>query len=156
MRANSRLHQLGLRNQYTLTVLGINIVLLLVTWWHGPIRDVMIVASVGYVILGPVIFMAPLLPFRAGMQDAKKRWTHDVARAVQVEMKRLREQMGKNRITKADEESIEGLRKVGAAIVELPIWPFDPGTLRKFATAYIMPVALPLLTETAGALLKLK
>jgi hypothetical protein len=38
--------QLGLRNQYTLTVLGINIVLLLVIWWHTPIRDVMIAASV--------------------------------------------------------------------------------------------------------------
>jgi hypothetical protein len=25
--------RLGLRNQYTLTILGINIVLLLVTWW---------------------------------------------------------------------------------------------------------------------------
>jgi hypothetical protein len=38
--------QLGLRNQYTLTILGINIVLLLVIWWHTPIRDVMIAASV--------------------------------------------------------------------------------------------------------------
>jgi hypothetical protein len=108
----------------------------------------MIVASVGFLILGPIIFMAPLLPFRAGMQDAKKDWTHEVARAVRVEMERLRMQIGKNEITKPDEESIERLRKVGAAIVELPIWPFDPGTLRKFAAAYIVPVALPLLVET--------
>lgn len=151
--------RLGLRNQYTLTVLGINIVLLLVVWVYSmertaPLRDVMIGASAAYLILGPVIFMAPLLPFRAGMQDAKKEWTHDVARVVRVEIERLRTQIGKNEVTKTDEESIERLRKVGAAIDELPIWPFDPSTLRKFATAYIVPVALPLLGEAVRAFLK--
>jgi hypothetical protein len=151
--------RLGLRNQYTLTILGINIVLLLVVWVYSmnrtaPLRDVWIAASVTYLILGPVIFMAPLLPFRAGMQDAKKQWTHEVARVVRVEIERLRVQIGKNEVTKPDEESIERLRKVGAAIDELPIWPFDPSTLRKFATAYIVPLALPLLGETVRALLK--
>lgn len=146
--------RLGLRNQYTLTVLGINIVLLLVVWVYfmksaPSLRDVMIAASVAYMILGPLIFMAPLLPFRAGMQNAKKEWTHEVARVVRVEIERLRVQIGKNEVTKHDEESIERLRKVGAAIDELPIWPFDPSTLRKFATSYIVPLALPLL----GALL---
>ena len=27
-----------------------------------------------------------------------------------------------------------------AAIDELPVWPFDPGTLRKFMTAYVIPI----------------
>jgi hypothetical protein len=63
-------------------------------------------------------------------------------------------QIGKSKVTKPDEESIERLRKVGAAIDELPIWPFDPSTLRKFATAYIVPLALPLLGETVRAILK--
>jgi len=134
-------------------------VLLLVVWVYtmhrtAPLRDVMIAASVAYLILGPVIFMAPLLPFRAGMQEAKKEWTHEVARVVRVEIERLRVQFGKNEVTKPDEESIERLRKVGAAIDELPIWPFDPSTLRKFATAYIVPLALPLLGETVRAFLK--
>jgi hypothetical protein len=87
------------------------------------------------------------------MQEAKKEWTHEVARVVRVEIERLRVQIRKNEVTKPDEESIERLRKVGAAIDELPIWPFDPSTLRKFATAYIVPLALPLLGETARALL---
>lgn len=151
--------RLGLRNQYTLTILGINIVLLVLVWVYymnrtAPLRDVWIAAAVTYLILGPVIFMAPLLPFRAGMQDAKKEWTHQVARVVRVEIERLRVQIGKNEVTKPDEESIERLRKVGAAIDELPIWPFDPNTLRKFATAYIVPLALPLLGETVRAVLK--
>lgn len=45
------------------------------------------------------------------------------------------------------EESIDRLRKLGAAIDELPIWPFDPGTLRKFAMAQVTPVLLPLISE---------
>ena len=151
--------RLGLRNQYTLTILGINIVLLLVVWVYSmhqtaPFRDVMIAASVACLTLGPVIFMAPLLPFRAGMQDAKKEWTHEVARLVRVEIDRLRVRIRKNEVTKPDEESIERLRKLGAAIDELPIWPFDPSTLRKFATAYLVPVALPLLGQSARTLLK--
>jgi hypothetical protein len=107
----------------------------------------MIGASVAYLILGPVIFMAPLLPFRAGRQDAKKKWTHKVAPVVRVEIDRLHAHIGKDEITKPDEESIERLPKVGKAIDELPIWPFDPRTLRKFGTAYILPLALPLLVE---------
>jgi hypothetical protein len=151
--------QLGLRNQYTLTVLGINIVLLLVVWVYGlghtaALREVMIGASVAYLILGPVIFMAPLLPFRQGMQNAKKEWTREVARVVRVEIERLRLQIGRNEITKPDEESLERLRKVGAAIDELPIWPFDASTLKKFATAYILPLALPILGESIRAFLK--
>jgi hypothetical protein len=152
--------RLGLRNQYTLTVLGINIVLLLVVWANftpnaGDVRNVIIAGSVAYLILGPIIFMAPLLPFRGGMQHAKKEWTHEVARVVRGEIDRLHAQLTKNEITKQDEESIERLRKVGAAIDELPIWPFDPTTLRKFATAYIVPVALPVLGQTVLALSKL-
>lgn len=151
--------RLGLRNQYTLTILGINIVLLLVVWVYlmhrtAPLRDVMIAASVAYLILGPVIFMAPLLPFRAGMREAKQEWTHQVARVVRVEIERLRGQIGKSEITRLDEESIERLRKLGSVIDELPIWPFDPSTLRKFATAYIVPVALPLLGQAARALVQ--
>jgi hypothetical protein len=43
-------------------------------------------------------------------------------------------------VTKEDEELIERLRKMCAAIDELPVWPFDPGTLRKFMTAYVIPI----------------
>lgn len=151
--------RLGLRNQYTLTILGINIVLLLVVWIYfkeapPEIKVVMVGGTLAYLILGPIIFMAPLLPFRAGMLEAKKKWTHEVARVVRVEIERLRVQISKNEVSKHDEEALERLRKVGGAIDELPIWPFDPGTLRKFAAAYIVPLALPLLGQLAHAILK--
>src|SRR5262249_58564561 len=78
--------------------------------------------------------MAPVRPCHDGMQDAKKDWTHDVARAVRVEMEHLRVQIGKNEITEPDEESIERLRKVGAAIVRashLALRPLHPPEVRR-------------------------
>ena len=43
-------------------------------------------------------------------------------------------------ITAEDEQVIERLRKIGAVVDELPVWPFDAGTLRKFFAAYVIPV----------------
>jgi hypothetical protein len=152
--------RLGLRNQYTLTVLGINLVLLLGVWYYklghaAPIGDVLISGAAVYLVFGPIIFMAPLLPFRDAMQEAKRDWTHQVALVVRFELDRIRLQLAANQITKADEDSLDRLRKVGAAIDELPIWPFDPTTLRKFATAYALPVLLPLAGEGIRKLLGL-
>jgi len=150
--------RLGLRNQYTLTILGINIVLLLVIWVYAMNRaasfgEIMTAGCAVYIILGPVIFMAPLLPFRAAMREAKKQWTHEVARVVRVEVERLRGQFAINSVSETDEKSIERLRKLGAAIEELPIWPFDPGTLRKFATAYVVPLVIPLIGQAVKVLI---
>lgn len=152
--------RLGLRNQYILTLLGINIVLNLVVWTYsmnrtGPFGEVMIAALAAYVILGPVIFMAPLLPFRSEMQYSKEKWTHEVAHVVRVEIGRFHTQIVENKVSKKDEESIERLRKISAAIDELPVWPFDPSTLRKFATAYVVPLAIPILGELMKRVLNL-
>ena len=34
---------------------------------------------------------------------------------------------------------VDRLRKIGSVVDELPVWPFDAGTLRKFFAAYIIP-----------------
>jgi len=137
--------RLGLRNQYALTMLGLNIVLLVViSRIYLPMADVtglIVAAIVAYLVLGPVVFMGPLLPFRSGMLRNKSQLMSEVAQRLRVELDRLREQLRSGSISKKDEELIERLRKIGAVIDELPVWPFDAGTLRKFLTAYVIPVA---------------
>lgn len=150
--------RLGLRNQYTLTILGLNIALLLLVWWlfmkhNTGLRQVMIGASVAYLILGPVVFMAPLLPFRSGMIKAKEEWTREVSRLLRVDFARLRSRIQSGEVTRNDEDSIERLRKMGAMIDELPVWPFDARTLRSFGTAYIVPVGIPLIGKAVQAIL---
>jgi hypothetical protein len=148
--------QLGLRNQYVLSLFGLNIVLLVAVsrhyidvpdWLNGLIAA----AVIAYLVLGPIVFMSPLLPFRAGMLKTKTRLLSEVAQRMRSELDRLRDQLSSGNITKEDEELVERLRKIGAVIDELPVWPFDASTLRKFVTAYIVPVASGLAIPLAKA-----
>ena len=50
-------------------------------------------------------------------------------------------------LSNADVEALERLKKVGAMIEELPVWPFDARTLRTFGSAYVVPFVLPLLSK---------
>lgn len=137
--------RLGLRNQYALTLLGLNIVLLVmvswlyleVSWW---LNALMTAAILAYLILGPAVFIAPLLPFRGGMLKSKSELMREVALRIRMELERLRAQLPSGQITKDDEKLIKRLRKIGEVIDELPVWPFDAGTMRKFLTAYAIPI----------------
>jgi len=154
---------LGLRNQYALTVCGVNVVLLVLISRHylnvpSSLYGLISAAAVAYVILGPLVFIGPLMPFRTGMLRTKTELMSEVAQRLRIELQRLRKQLTSGQITKEDEELIDRLRKVGAVINELPVWPFDAGTLRKFLTAYVIPVlsavGLPLMKSNISAVLK--
>jgi hypothetical protein len=92
------------------------------------------------VVLGPVVFMGPLLPFRAGMLRTKAELMGEVAQRLRIELQRLRTQLSAGQITREDEDLIDRLRKIGAVIDQLPVWPFDAGTSRTFVTAYVVPI----------------
>jgi hypothetical protein len=141
--------RLGLRNQYALSIFGVNVVLMAWGMIHdigaqGGIHDslyvLMIAGVIAYLILGPIVFLAPLLPFRTGMQANKAELRSEIVQCLRTESERLRKQLLKATVTKEDEELIERLRKMCTAIEELPVWPFDPGTVRKFMTAYVIPI----------------
>ena len=139
---------LGLRNQYTLSVLGMNVVLLLMTsrrlnldwsWTSSPWMQCWRTS-----FLARLYSIGPLLPFRRGMIRAKGEWIDEIQQGFQVEFERLRIKLRSPQITKEDQESIERLQKISAFVGELPLWPFDASTLRKFLTAYIVPVVVSL------------
>ena len=138
--------QIGLRNQYVLTLFGVNVVLLVAVSFRylavpTSLYGLIAAAIIAYLVLGPLVFVGPLLPFRAGMLRTKSELMSEVARRVRVELQRVRAKINKEEpITKEDEELIDRLRKIGAVIDELPVWPFDAGTWRKFLTAYVIPV----------------
>lgn len=142
--------RLGLRNQYTLTILGLNVVLLATVTHHyltqsPSLKELVIVAAFAYAVLGPVVFIGPLMPFRTGMQHEKNEWMREIAYRVRFELERLRKQIRAGNIAQEDEEFIDRLRKIGAVVDELPVWPFDARTLRRFATAYIVPVGVTII-----------
>jgi hypothetical protein len=135
---------LGLRNQYVLTVYGLNIAALIINsklyLSDAPLDGLIVFVVIGYLILGPVVFIAPLLAFRGGMLEAKEQLMGEVAQRLRGELERLRKLLPNGTITKEDEDFIERLRKIGAVIDELPVWPFDSRTMQKFLTAYVTPI----------------
>ena len=155
--------RMGVRNQYVLSVFGINVVLLAIVSVHflGPsfwLDCIIAAAGAAYLILGPFVFLGPLLPFRSGMLRTKTEFMSQVAQRLRLELDRLRDKLSSGSISKDDEESIDRLRKLGALIDELPVWPFDAGTLRKFLTAYVIPllgtIGYPILKSALSILTK--
>jgi hypothetical protein len=141
--------RLGLRNQYALTACGLNIVAAMAVihiFLNGQYNHLQIGLLIGalvvaYLILGPAIFMGPLLPFRQGMLRNKAELMSKVALRLRIKLDDLYARMASGEITAEDEESIQRLRRLDAVIDELPVWPFDAPTLRKFLTAYVLPIA---------------
>jgi hypothetical protein len=155
--------RIGLRNQYALTVLGLNIVLFFLAsgdfiLTNKPVLYLIAALVVFYVLLGPFAFVAPLLPFRSGMLKNKAQLMNEVAVRLRVELDRLRARLPSGTITAEDEDFIERLRKIGAIIDELPVWPFDAVTLRKFLTAFALPIVTgigsPLILDFIRSLLR--
>ena len=142
---------LGLRNQYLLSVTSINIILVFfifrIQFPSTPIHSIpisVIIMGVGiivaYLILGPVVFLGPLLPFRRVMLRNKAQLMSEVAQRIRLELGRIRKKLPSELITREDEELVERLRRFSSVIGELPVWPFDIGTLARFLGAYIVPV----------------
>jgi hypothetical protein len=157
--------RIGLRNQYALTLLGLNLVLMMVTAGNFILSDKAVFVLIGslivaYVLLGPIVFMAPLVSFRGGMLRSKGQLMSEVGLRLRVELDRLRSRLPSGAITAEDEQLIERLRKIGTIIDELPVWPFDAATLRAFFTAYALPVVgsigTPLVIEGLRLLLHWK
>ena len=95
-----------------------------------------------------------MLPFRDRMRDARFSLIKEVADSLRTEFDQLRQHMAQRvPITKEDLESLQRLKDVGEAVRGLPVWPFDARTVRSFATAYLTPLAIPVLTKAILALL---
>ncbi len=135
--------RLGLRNQYALTLLGLNVVLSIIAFSFLKHSGLMIAGAaaiiVGYFIFGPLVFMAPLLPFHSAMLRNKAQLMTAVGLRMRQELDDPHSRLLSGTIAAQDEQMIERLRKIGAVIDELPVWPFDAATLRKFLTAYAIP-----------------
>ena len=156
---------IGLRNQYLTSVIGLNILSFIIgkTWLIVPdaLLFLMIGLTVTYVVIGPILFVVPLLPFHDGMVRSKSEWMTEVAQRLRVELARVRENLANGDVSKNDEELIQRLQKFGDLIEGFPVWPFDARTVRKFLTAYVVPivgsigsVAYPILKSTLLSLLR--
>lgn len=151
----------ALRNQYTLTVLGLNIVCVAAVNYTSLAtpdaeRQIMILVGIAvllYLALGPVVFMAPLLPFRARMRETKLQLLEEVGDRLRTEFERVRASLRTQAISEPDLEILERLKKLMTMVEQVPVWPFDARTLRRFGSAYVLPVVIPMATKVATTFL---
>jgi hypothetical protein len=141
---------------YAITVFGFNVLILLIVYTarlelQDAVIDIMAAAVVAYLMLGPIVFMTPLLPFRDKMRTNRNELMSEIALRIRFELEEIRKKIPKDAISKEDEELVERLRKIGTVIGDLPVWPFDIGTLRRFLTAYIIPIIIPIATAGYAA-----
>ncbi len=150
--------RIGLRNQYLLSIIGANVVLLLMTFFilgsNASVGFLLILAALGYLIIGPISFMGPLLPFRSAMQRDKSRLIALVAKNIKGEFKRITKLIDEGNLTDEDQKSLTRYQKVGELVAKLPIWPFDTVTLRKFFSAYLFPLISVVLSFLLQELIK--
>ena len=104
--------RLALRNQYGLSVMGINVVLFALTsmlYLAAPPALYLLVglAVVAYLIVGPILFVGPLLPFRTGMLRTKSELMSEVAHRLRIELTRVRGELKAGSITRDDEEFMD-------------------------------------------------
>ena len=148
----------GLRNQYLLAVVGMNLLALVAVnvrrGFPGTV-PLLIAGALAYLIFGPVVFIGPLLPFRKSMLSAKEEEQAKVATRLQQEYTRIVNALAERSMTKEDEEAIDRLEKLKALVNRIPVWPFDGRTVGRFFTAYIVPVLTGLLSWLISYLQKI-
>lgn len=133
---------LGLRNQYLLSAVGINVMLLFsnanILDPNAKLQTMVILSVIAYVIFSPISFMGPLLPFRTAMQEDKSRLMNLVANRIKSDFNRIITLIDEGNMTKDDEELLTRYKNIGELIEKLPVWPFDVATISKFFTAYML------------------
>ena len=148
---------IGLRNQYLLAVIGLNLLALLaVNLKRGDPNTIglLVAGIVAYVTLGPVVFIGPLLPFRKSMFLAKQAEQEKIATKMQEEYVRIMQEFENSSMVKEDEELIDRLQKLKELVGRIPVWPFDTSTLRRFFTVYIFPFLTALVSLLISYLIK--
>ena len=146
---------LGLRNQYVLAVIGLNLVFMVLVSHHFKDDSLVpyIAASVAFYVLGgPLAFLGPLLPFRRAMVTEKTKLVEEVGRAVEAKYSFCLQQLRANQLSEDDMKNAEQLATVLERVKSVPVWPFDVDTVRRFASAYVIPLVSMVLSPFVKAI----
>jgi len=86
------------------------------------------------------MFIGPLLPFRKSMLASKQREQQIVARKLREEYERVMSLLPQEGVTQTAVDSLKRLQEVQQIVNQIPVWPFDTITLRRFLVAYVLPL----------------
>jgi len=135
--------ELGLRNQYILMVLGCNLLLYgyvgNIFSWDKAFIFLMTIMIFGYLLVGIFAFVGPLLPFRKVMLETKKIEVEKISNVLTNAYKDVLYKISNESISKEAWENISHLLEFQKAVKNIPVWPLDIETIKKFLKAYLIP-----------------
>lgn len=116
--------------------------------WHFELSDFPnVVMSVGYLVGLTVGFFLPLYPARQAMLHAKETTIGKISRRIKDQLDRSIEALDERPdVAKQRLESIENLQKLHGIANSMPVFPFNAGTLVRFASSVLWPV-IPVLVD---------
>ena len=150
----SEVAKIGLRNQYILAAIGVQLVcaasVTSTLVKAAPTSRAFLIAglvagAVAYVILGPFVFISPLMPFRKSMRAKKLDSLRKIGDGLQRLTDSIVNQLPTKSPTAEQQTEIERYNSLMELVEREPVWPFDTVTLRRFLSAYLAPVIVWLL-----------
>lgn len=107
-----------------------------------------------YLVLAPLSFVAPLLPFRQAMLKSKRNRLRWISRHFRRGLKAVEQEVTKGTVKEDQLSRLEQLQKIHATIRRLPEWPLDFDTVRKFMATLLIPAVSALVSWALGQILK--
>jgi hypothetical protein len=144
----SQIGKIGLRNQYLLAAVGIQIVCgVLVAKALGALNPAtrafqvafIVASTIAYALLGPFVFISPLLPFRQGMREKKMQALRKLGDGLQCCVDGIINRLPGAPPTADQEKEINRFKSLIKLVEREPVWPFDTLTLSRVVTAYLAP-----------------
>ena len=157
--------RLGVRNQYIMAAMGINILLFQYALYQlgsDAVEQrieasefnvaILMVACVSVYLVGaPTAFLGPLLPFRDKMRQSKESMLVGLSRDYEKVYDRVKKNCTNVEEAEADVACIERIDKLRNIVERLPVWPLDTRTLRNFFIA----IGTPLISALMAGLVSL-
>ena len=115
--------------------------------------DIFLFSSTGLLAIG--IFVLPVIGLQSYLEEEKERALSQTHAQLQVVRERLHDQVGSGRFEEmgSNKDAIEALISERELIKSVSTWPWDPKTIRGFASALLLPLFLGLATQLLERLL---
>jgi len=135
---------------------GIGIILLLIL---GLVRDFSNFYGVyfigGYLFLSVpavIVFVVPVLGIRDRLIEEKKRVLQQTNELLQSTTEKFERKVRANDYSDLQgmETAIETLMRKREMVMKISTWPWDPGTIRGFASTMLLPIVIWLITRLLG------
>jgi len=148
--------RIALQGQLVLAMLGINIASIIMSYYfHDNSQPWYIVTAgvIAYVIIAPIVFLGPLLPFRKPMKREKEKLLSSISSEFDQELNDIG-----NLLQSSDSikrlEKIEKITRLNKSISRFPEWPSDMSTLRKFFVTLLVPAISALISTIVELIIK--